>query len=278
VYDVAPTTEIVKLQGGFVDNPVLIAGSGRPVVFLHGLIGQEWSNYLDDLARSFRVIAPMHPGSEDPADLSLLDSFSDLVLYYDQLFDRLDLTDVDLIGHSFGGMVAAEIAVTLRARVNRLVLVDPLGLWKDEVPVADHLIVTAETRRKLFYHDLSAPEVAERLRESEDVAQRQDEFLREFGSLAATSHFIHPIPERGLRRRLHRLGARTLLVWGSEDKLVPPSYASDYLAAINDVRSIVVEGAGHYCYLERPQEVARASLEFLSGQAAVATSASVGGR
>jgi pimeloyl-ACP methyl ester carboxylesterase len=55
-----------------------------------------------------------------------------LLLYYDDLFDRLGLDRVDLVGHSFGGMVAAEYAATFRDRVGKLVLIDAMGLWRDD--------------------------------------------------------------------------------------------------------------------------------------------------
>ena len=157
------TAQSVELPGGFAANPVIIKGEGAPVVYLHGPFGQEWDGFLDDLAAHRRVYAPAHAGAEETEDLEQLDGLSDLVIYYDDLFDRLGLEQVDLIGHSFGGMVAAEYAATFRDRVRKLVLIDAMGLWHDDAPVADHLLVSPEKLVKLLFNDPSKPEVKAKL-------------------------------------------------------------------------------------------------------------------
>src|SRR5262249_17267441 len=126
----------LKLPSGLSAN-ALKKGRGEPVVFLHSHLGRTWDALLDTLAERFTVFAPQHPGSENEAELMQLDAFSDLALYYDDLFDALAIDRPVLIGHSFGGMAAAEYAATFRARVRKLVLIDSLGLWLDEMPVAD---------------------------------------------------------------------------------------------------------------------------------------------
>jgi len=144
------TARNIELPGGFAANPVIIKGEGAPVVYFHGPFGQEWDGFLDDLAAYRRVYAPAHAGAEQTEDLDQLDGLSDLVLYYDDLFDRLGLDRIDLIGHSFGGMVAAEYAATFRDRVRQLVLIDAMGLWRDDAPVADHLLVSPQALVKLL--------------------------------------------------------------------------------------------------------------------------------
>src|ERR1700730_16964631 len=157
------TAQSIELPGGFAANPVIIKGEGAPVVYLHGPFGQEWDGFLDDLAAHHRVYAPAHAGAEETEDLDQLDGLSDLVLYYDDLFDRLGLDRVDLVGHSFGGMVAAEYAATFRDRVGKLVLIDAMGLWREASPVQDHLLVAPEKLVKLLFHDPSRPEVITKL-------------------------------------------------------------------------------------------------------------------
>ncbi|MCE0767743.1 alpha/beta hydrolase [Pseudonocardia kujensis] len=254
----------IALSGGFSQNPVIADGRGRPLVYLHGLFGQEWPAYLADLAKYHRVYAPVNPGSEEPADLRLLDGLLDLIVYYDELFEQLGLEQVDLIGHSFGGMVAAEIAATLTHRVRKLVLIDPLGLWRDDAPVGDHLLVSPEQRTALLYHDLSNAEVAARLSEPEDLAESQAGYLRSFSAMASTAHFIHPIPERGLHKRLRRIKADTLVLWGAQDRLVPPVYAQDFARGIPNASVQVLDRAGHYPHLEQRERVTAETLRFLA--------------
>src|SRR5260370_36855795 len=195
----AETAQNIELRGGFEASPVIIRGEGAPVVYLHGPFGQEWDEFLDDLSSRRRVYAPAHAGAEETEDLEQLDGIPDLILYYDDLFDRLGLERVDLVGHSFGGMVAAEYAATFRDRVRKLVLIDAMGLWHDDAPVADHLLVSPEKLVKLLFHDPSKPEVASKVAMPAEREAMNAAIVRRFGALASTSHFIHPIPERGLK-------------------------------------------------------------------------------
>jgi pimeloyl-ACP methyl ester carboxylesterase len=255
----------IELGGERAANPVIADGEGSPVVYLHGAFGQEWPGFLDDLAKQHRVFAPAQPGIEEPKDLAGLDSFWDLILYYDELFDALGVGQVDLIGHSYGGMVAAEFAATFAHRVRKLVLIDPMGLWRDDAPIGDHLLASPERRLELLYKDASSPEVAERLRMPEDLAEGQAKTLREFASLGASSHFIHPIPERGLSKRIHRIRAETLVLWGADDALVPPVYGDEFAARIANATLEVIPDAGHYPYLEQRAAVSERTLAFLAG-------------
>ena len=258
------TAQNIELPGGFAANPVIIKGEGAPVVYLHGPFGQEWDGFLDDLAAHRRVHAPAHAGAEETEDLEQLDGLPDLVLYYDDLFDRLGLEHVDLIGHSFGGMVAAEYAATFRDRVRKLVLIDAMGLWRDDAPVEDHLLVSPQKLIKLLFHDPSKPEVAAKLAMPTEREAMNAAIVNRFGALASTSHFIHPIPERGLKRRLRRIKAETLVLWGAQDALVPPSYAEEFAALIPNARVELIQNAGHVPQIEQRKIVSEHLAKFLT--------------
>lgn len=256
--------ESVALPGPFAANPVLVKGDGPPVVFLHGAFGQEWNPLLEDLSKSYTVYAPAHPGSIDAGDLATLHSFWELVLYYDDLFTTLGLERFDLIGHSFGGMAAAEYAATYPGRVRRLVLIDAMGLWNDDHPVGDHLLASEETRRALLYHDQAHPAVVERLTAPANPEKALDAFIAQYQALAGSSHFIHPIPERGLDQRLRRIAAETLVVWGVEDRLTPLHYADVFQAGIPNARVVRVADAGHVPFVEQRDQVSPAVEAFLT--------------
>jgi pimeloyl-ACP methyl ester carboxylesterase len=253
----------IELPGGFAPNPVIVRGEGAPVVYLHGPFGQEWDGFLDDLSQYRRVYAPAHAGAEQTEDLEHLDGIPDLILYYDDLFDRLGLGRVDLVGHSFGGMVAAEYAATFRDRVGKLVLIDAMGLWRDDAPVADHLLVSPQKLVKLLFHDPSKPEVAAKLAMPSEREAMDAAIVNRFGALASTSHFIHPIPERGLKRRLRRITAETLVLWGAQDALVPPSYAAEFAALIPNAHIEMIQEAGHVPQIEQRKIVSEHLASFL---------------
>jgi pimeloyl-ACP methyl ester carboxylesterase len=253
----------IELPGGFAANTTLTRGEGSPVVYLHGPFGQEWNGFLESLAAHRRVYAPAHPGADEPDDLHRLDGIFDLMLYYDDLFDSLGLEKVDLVGHSFGGMVAAELAATFPERVRKLVLIDALGLWRDDAPVGDHVMASPEKQLALLYSDATKPEVAARVALPDDVNERNKVIVHRFSAVASTSHFIWPIPERGLAKRLRRVKADTLIIWGRQDALAPAVYADEFAARIAGARVRLVDGAGHVPQVEQQDEVSRAVLEFL---------------
>jgi pimeloyl-ACP methyl ester carboxylesterase len=257
-----PITQVTH-PAGFVPNPVLIKGEGKPIVFLHGLFGQEWGGFLDDLAATRKVYAPAHAGSVDLADLEELDGLWDLLLYYDDLFAALDLKQFDLVGHSFGGMVAAEYAATYPDRIDKLVLIDALGLWNDSYPVADHLLSTPPVQAAMRFHDLSNAAVAEQIKVPSEPADVHAALVTRFLALSSTSQFIHPIPDRGLHKRLRRIKAKTLIVWGAEDRLTPRPYADDFVAGIKGSRLEVISDAGHTPQLEQRNLVSDRVRDFL---------------
>ena len=155
----APTTQSLSVWDGRITTRVHTAGSGDPVVFLHGAGGLEWDPFLDGLAERFTVHAPEHPGTTpgDPDGIKALDHLWDLVLYYDELFDALGVDAPAVIGHSFGGMVAAEVAATFRRRVSKLVLLNALGLWRDDAPIPNFLVMTPDEFVPLMVADQSGP-------------------------------------------------------------------------------------------------------------------------
>jgi pimeloyl-ACP methyl ester carboxylesterase len=180
------------------------------------------------------------------------------------LLDRLGLDQIDLVGHSFGGMVAAELAATFPERVRKLVLIDALGLWRNDAPVGDHVMTAPENQIALLYADPSKPEIVASLAQPADVEKRNAAIVHRFSAIASTSHFIWPIPERGLAKRLRRIKADTLVIWGRQDALVPVVYAHDFAALIPGARVRLVDGAGHVPQVEERSQVSQAVLDFLA--------------
>ena len=131
---------------GKVQSRALVAGDGPPLVFFHGAMGLNWDPFLDTLAESFTVYAPEHPGTTPglPDAIKPIDNLWDLVLSYYEVFDELGLESPAVVGHSFGGMVGAEVAATNPSRVSRLALIDPVGLWRDDSPVKNWMATSPQ--------------------------------------------------------------------------------------------------------------------------------------
>ena len=248
----SPAEEIVELQAGKFKTRVLAAGEGDPVVYLHGAGGLGWDPFLDALSSGHRVIAPQHPGSGGSVGLEHLEDLLDLVLYYGELFDVLGLGTVSLVGHSFGGMVAAEIAATNPERVRKLVLIAPLGLWLDEHPLPDISVLDPQDLPRLLFADPTGPAAA--AMPAPDPSDPEALFQAAMG-MASILQFVWPIPDKGLSRRAYRVKADTLLVWGAHDGLIPPPYGDAFAAALPNATLTVVDRAGHLPQLEQADQV-----------------------
>lgn len=254
-----PAERTFVLCGGKVDTRVLVAGSGEPLLFLPGTNGLTWDPFLDGLAAGHTVYAVEHPGARQEEALQQLRGIWDLALFYDELLDALDLETTSVVGHSFGGMAAAELAANSPRRITRLALIAPLGLWRDDAPIPD-LGATADARLpELLLADPAGPYAATLTPPADDPQALFAAAMRK----ASMLHFIWPIPDKGLRRRLHRVRAETLLVWGRQDRFVPPVYAEDFAALLPKSETLLVDGAGHLAPLEATAAVLDGVLTFL---------------
>jgi acetyl esterase len=260
------TTEWVTTRAGRIRVRVLTAGGGEPVLFLHGPFGLTWDRFLDQLAQHRRVIAPEHPGAGQSEGAEAIRNLYDLLLHYADLLDALGLGRLAVVGHSFGGMVAAELAAFAPERVERLVLMDPLGFWDDRMPVADYNAVAPERLLGLLFADPTGP-AAEAFRAvPEDPDERVRAIVGRIATLAATNQLVWPIPDKGLASRLDRVRMPTLLVWGQKDGIVPPAYAEELAARLPAASVRVIEGAAHMPHVEQPEVVAEAVRMFLRGE------------
>jgi pimeloyl-ACP methyl ester carboxylesterase len=246
-----------------LEADVLRKGSGEPIVFFHGRLGRVWDGYLDTLAETHCVYAPLHPGSQDADELLQLDAISDLVLYYDDVIRALEIERPALVGHCFGGMVAAEYAAYFPDRVRKLVLLGALGLWRDDVPVADLDSLNPDRVPGTLVRDPSSAAVAALFSMPDDPAALGEAMVARVSMTAAVNHFIWPIPDRDLRRRLYRVTAPALLVWGRDDAYVPLVYATEFSEQLRNAEICVVDNAGHFPQVEQVGVTSAQTLEFL---------------
>lgn len=248
-----------------VDLELVEIGSGPTVVVLHDESGANAdAPFIRRLAERHRVLLPSHPGfgrSSVPPDF---DSVDDLALFYAELFDELGLDAYAVVGASFGGWIAAELAVRRLPGLERLVLIDAVGIRVggiEDRDIADVFALPhAEIARRLF-HD---PEIA---RVELDFSTRSDDELemiargREALARYAWQPFLH---NPRLRARLHRIAVPTLVAWGASDGIVAPDYGRAYAEAIPGARFELIERAGHLPHVERPEPVCDLVLDFLS--------------
>jgi pimeloyl-ACP methyl ester carboxylesterase len=260
--------ELVAVGGGRLDLRVQIRGSGPPLIYLHPAAGLAWDPFLLDLAKRRTIHAPLVPGTapEDPDAIHEVADLWDLVLLYEEGLSALRLEGADLIGASFGGMLAAELQAGFPDTFGRLVLLDPIGLWRDDAPVANWLLPGPEALPGLLFAEPESDVVRAVLALPEDADGAAEAIATTTWALGCTAKFVWPVPDRGLDRRLHRVTASTLVIWGAEDALVPVVYAQEWGDRITTARVEILEGCGHVPQVERRDETLARVEAFLDGR------------
>jgi pimeloyl-ACP methyl ester carboxylesterase len=242
---------------------VLSAGRGPALVYFHSFHERGgWSPFLAQLARRYTVYAPVHPGVARSTGVERLDDLVDLILAYDELLAALGPRAAHLVGHFFGGMVAAEIAAFFPARARKLVLVSPLGLWRDDAPSADVLILPAEELAVALWKDPQSEAARAWATLPETELENVEVQIESIARRAAMGKFVWPIPDRGLTKRLHRVAAPTLVLWGDEDRANPVVYAEEWQRGIKGAALQLLPG-GHMLLQESPADVAARMRAFL---------------
>jgi pimeloyl-ACP methyl ester carboxylesterase len=244
---------------------VLSKGDGPPLVFFHGPWGLHWDPFLDELAGSFTVHAPEHPGTSPgrPDDIYQLDGLWDLVLCYDELLEGLGLESAAFVGHSFGAMMACEVAAAYPGRARRLALIDPLGLWREDAPILNWMLLNPRDLPGHIFRDPDGDAARRMFAPAQDPEAVAMARVRLVWAVGASGKFLWPLPDKGLKKRIHRVTAPTLLVWGKEDRLVPPIYGEEFARRLPGARVEIVDQAGHAPHLEHPEAVARLVRDFL---------------
>jgi pimeloyl-ACP methyl ester carboxylesterase len=259
-----PTEQILSLWDGKIKTLVMKAGKGPALIYLHGDYGLFWNEFLDRLAENFTVYAPAHPGTTpgDPDGLRALDDMWDLVLYHYELFDQLGVESPILVGDSFGAMVAAEVAATDPTRVSKLVLMSAMGLWRDDTPIRNYIVTPQPELAPLILRNPEHPVRKQIFADDADPSQ-QDAYIRMAWTFACIGKFIWPIPDKGLKKRMHRIKAPTLILWGKQDRLIPPLYAEEFCSRIAGSRVELIDNAAHLLPFEQPATSARTVQNFL---------------
>ena len=257
--------ETLRLKNGRSWH-VYTGGTGPTLLWLHGLTGINNSDpIIAALQRKHRVVAPLAPGFTDLAELDEIGNIHELALDYDDLLDHLGLEGAVIAGHSFGAMIAAEIAAHFPRRAKQLVLLAPVGLWNEKYPGRDVFAEPFVEVESFLWHDKEArAALAARRSNEEGPTNQAEQIIAVAQSLTAVTKFVWPIPEKGLHKRLPRIAASTLAVFGAEDTFISPRYAEDFGRGVRHLQTAVISGAGHMLPYERTEEVAGLIERFLA--------------
>ena len=257
----------VSVVNGKFQADILEGGSGDPLLFLHGFGGLKWTPFLERLSGTHTVIAPHTPGFGQSTGTEKLDDIHDLIFFYLDLLDELGLDRLPLVGHSLGGMFAAELAATQPERFTHTVLASPFGLWDDADPVSDLFVISLEELAAAMYTDTTLPEAvaiatAPQAHMTEVDPTSKDgqitiRYLVERAkSMSTAAKYLWPIPNRGLSKRLHRVSQPSLVIWGENDGIIPATYAKKFAAALTNATAHILPNAAHMVLEEQPDRAA----------------------
>lgn len=222
------------------------AGGGAPLLLVHGLggSGRWWSPLFPALTSSgLRVIAPDLPGfgrSEGPPRAA--DVAARILL---ELMDRLGIPRFSVAGHSMGGAIAVSLAARFGGRVDRLILMDSVG-----IPERQALRAIGQALRPWRW---SSARILPWL--VSDILRAGPRSLW-WSSRQLLDQDVRPL--------LPRVRAPTLLIWGARDGLIPPEHAARFAAALPDARIVLIPRARHVPMVTEPARTARSMIEFLS--------------
>jgi pimeloyl-ACP methyl ester carboxylesterase len=248
------------IKAGPLDLEVLRRGSGRPLLLVHGINPvSSKAPFVEMLAKHGEVIAPSHPGfgrSPRPTDC---DTMYDLVNTYLDVLDGLP-DKVTMIGFSFGGWIAAEVAVSGHPKLDRLMLVDPVGIklgGREERDIA-HLFNShpADLTKRAWHDPANRPEGVYGVGWHQDIGDAMTDedmvvLARNWDSLclyAWRPHMYNP----QLKQWLRRISVPTQVLWGAADGIVTPAYGRQYAGLISGAKFAVIDKAGHHPELEQP--------------------------
>src|SRR6476661_8847130 len=200
----SPATRTIPIRHCNFEAKVKVGGSGPPLLYLHSAGGPLWDPFIEGLCERYTVYAPHHPGTGETVRESIysVESLWDLVLVSDEIFDALNLQSVPVVGTSFGGMMACELAAHRPERISKMVLLDPIGLWRDDAPVAPYMVMSPGKLVATLYKDLSSEPVKKVLQMPGDPDAAATLIADLVWALGVTGKFVWPIPDKGLKKRM----------------------------------------------------------------------------
>ena len=246
---------------------VLVGGSGDPLLYLHSSGGEStWLPFHDGLSKHFTVIAPSHPGFAESEGLDQIDSMDDVLFHYLDFYEAMGLERVNLMGTSLGGWIALEFAMRYPEKVENLIIVDSAGLWVEGATIQDLFAVLNKpdlVRKLIFYNpDSFIAQIAIPRTPNPDQMVIGYRAFTAAARIGWSSYFSNP----KMRERLTRIKARTLIIWGENDLLIPVAHARVFHEGIKDSQLVLIPECGHMPIFEQSDQFVKAVVTFLNGK------------
>lgn len=230
-------------------------GSGDPVLYLHGIgMTRRWLPFYDALSKSCDLIVPEHPGFGETPTSAWIYSFDDLLLHYAELCDALELASFHLVGHSFGGWIAAEFAAFYPERLRSLTLITPMGLRVEGDTPIDFFRLPEEKLEAAMFNDRADQFDDYLVDGDETVIQRYAEHT------AVAKVAWNPRYDFKLDRRLGRVKCPSVVIAADDDRVISRAHAERYAELLVNSQLVTVSGTkdaptGHGIVAQVPEQL-----------------------
>ena len=258
------------VPSNFQDSPtafepaqVLEMGQGEvSIIFLHGLFGtpQHWHPIMTKLADRYRVIAPQLPVDRQPGRRTMgIRDVDDLGQCVDQLIDDFGLEQFVICGNSLGGLLAIDFCLRHPGRASALVLAGSAGLYQRGIASR---IRPRPTRA--FVRRVAGDILHDERHVTDQLVDEWHQSLLDRDYVRFVLRIARATRDRTVKEELAKLKLPTLIIWGQNDAVTPPSVAKTFQSRITDAELKFIDNCGHAPNLEQPEEFGRVLQEFLS--------------
>jgi pimeloyl-ACP methyl ester carboxylesterase len=240
-------------------------GAGAPLLVLHHDVGSpERLAFYDALAQHFTVLRPSHPGYDRSSRPDWMRGVRDIAVVYQALLAGHDATRepgrVAVVGLGFGGWIAAEMATMAPRALSRLVLVGAMGIKPERGEIADQALLSyIDYVRRGFADQAQFDRIYGA--ESPTPTLEQWDLNREMTFRVAWKPYMY---NPTLPHLLGGVLTPALVVWGRDDRIVPLECGERYTKALGQARLEIVEGAGHFVEMEKPEALASLVTRFVT--------------
>jgi len=240
--------------------------SENTLLLLHGLgaSAERWEYVIPHFAREFRVVVPDLIGfgySDKPMADYTIEYFSEFI---SKFVDKIGIKELNIVGSSLGGQIAAEYAVNHNENIRKLVLVSPSGVMKHSTPALDAYIAAA-----LYPNDDSALNAFQIMSGRKEIENKiVNGFVERMtlpnAKMAFMSTLLGLRDSEPITKKLQMITVPTLIIWGENDPIIPIEYAQSFISGINDCRFYKMMECGHTPYVENPKVFYQVVSDFLN--------------
>jgi len=233
-------------------------GNGQPIVLLHGLFGalSNFGNLFNHFKNKYKVIIPLLPIYNSPKEKT---SLNGLLEFLEGFIEKKSLKNIVVLGNSLGGHLALKYILKHQSNVKAMVLTGSSGLYeeglKDGYPQRDSYEYIKKKTEYTFYD----PKVA-----TKELVDEVFDIVSDRGKALSTIYMARSAMKDNLRQSIPKITIPSLLIWGKQDNITPPSVADEFESLLPDAELAWIDKCGHAPMMEHPENFIAILEQFLT--------------